>query len=139
VTEMPWHRAMASDADYEAVRRVLRSGCLAAGEEVTAFEAEFAALSGRQHAVAVSSVLRPSSWSCRSRRVREAQVVVPSLTFIASVNAVVWAGATPVFADIDPETLTLSPVSVAAALTQSTRAILGVEPVRPDRGLVAAP
>lgn len=60
--------------------------------------------------------------------IRSGEVICPSFTFCATPHAVRWVGATPVFADIDADTLCLDPVSVRSAITGKTRAILGVDP-----------
>ena len=125
---LQWHRASISDKEIAAVTRVLRSGCLAAGPETEAFEAEFATFVGRRHAIAVSSGTGALQLILAALDLRDdAEVILPSLTFVACASAVLHSGATPVFADVDPTTLTLDPLSVKHAISARTRAILGVD------------
>ncbi len=107
-------------ADVEAI---LRSGVLTNGPYVRRFEEETSAYLGVRHCVAVSSctaglmlVLRAAGLS--------GDVIVPSFTFAATAHAVQWNGLRPVFADVDPRTLTLAPASVERAVGMHTSAIL---------------
>jgi len=105
----------------------LRSGWVTQGPRVEAFEERFARAVGAEHAVAVSSGTAALFLSLHALGVGEGdEVVVPSLTFIASVNAIVHVGATPVLVDVDDDSYNLDPVAVASALTPRTRAILVV-------------
>jgi len=112
---IPFHRPSVGPDEEAAVLRCLRSGWLTSGPEAEAFEREFAEYVGARAAVAVSSGTAALHLACvlagwtRSER----WVVVPTLTFTATAAAVVMAGATPVFADVDPETLNLSAVTLA--------------------------
>ncbi len=120
-------RVHVGDDETEAVMRVLRSGRLVQGEEVAAFEDEFAALVGGRICVAVNSGTSALHLGLLAAGIGPGdEVVVPSFTFAATANAVVMAGATPVFADIEPETFCLDPDSVAAAVTSRTAAVIPV-------------
>lgn len=114
--------------EEEAVLRVMRSGGLAQGPEVTAFEAEFAAaLTPGATCVAVSSGTTGLHLGLLAAGVGPGdEVVVPSFSFAATANAVALTGATPVFADVDPRTLCLDAASVKDVLTART---VGVMPV----------
>jgi dTDP-4-amino-4,6-dideoxygalactose transaminase len=114
--------------EREAVDRVMRSGMIAQGPEVAAFETEFsAALAPGRACVAVSSGTSGLHLGLIAVGVGPGdEVIVPSFTFAATGNSVALAGATPVFADIDPRTFCLDPASVVAAITPKTRAILVV-------------
>lgn len=113
------------DAEREAVDRVLASGHIAQGPEVEAFEAEFALAVGAAHAVAVSNGTTALEIGLQSLGIGPGdEVIVPSLTFIATANAVRRVGATPVFADIDPKTYCISPDTVAPLVRRATRAVL---------------
>lgn len=114
--------------EREAVDRVMRSGMIAQGPEVAAFEEEFsAALVPDRACVAVSSGTSGLHLGLVAVGVGPGdEVIVPSFTFAATGNSVALAGATPVFADIDPRTFCLDPASVEAAITPKTRAILVV-------------
>ena len=111
-----------------AVDRVLRSGMLAQGPEVAAFEQEFSAHFGLgRSCVAVSSGTSGLHLGLLSAGVEPGdEVIVPSFTFAATANAVVLAGATPVFADIEAGSFCLDPASVEAAVTDRT---VGIMPV----------
>ncbi len=114
----------ALDAAY---RRVMDSGWVVLGPEVAAFEAEFAAYCGARHAVGVGNGLDALTLSLRAAGIGPgAEVIVPSHTYAATWIAVAAAGATPVPAEVDPETCTLDPAAAAAAVTARTAALLPV-------------
>lgn len=115
-------------AEFEAaLGRVLDSGAFVQGEEVAAFEEEFAAACGVPHAVAVSSGTAALHLALVAAGVGPGdEVIVPPFTFVATASAVVYAGATPVFADIEPAGYALDPAAVEAALTPRTRAVVPV-------------
>lgn len=125
---IPPAKPLIGEEEIAAVEKVLRSGMLAQGPEVKAFEIEFAEHFGLGRAcVAVNSGTSGLHAGLLSAGVRAGQeVIVPSFTFAATANAVALTGATPVFADIDPETFCLDPASVAAAITDRT---IGIMPV----------
>jgi dTDP-4-amino-4,6-dideoxygalactose transaminase len=120
------HRSLSPHVDA-AVARVLESGQFVLGPEVRAFEAEFAAYCGTRHCAGVSSgtsALHLALLACGVGPGDE--VVTVPFTFVASVAAIVQAGATPILVDVEPETLTMDPVRLEAAITPRTRAILPV-------------
>lgn len=126
------------DAEREGVLRVLDSGMLAQGPEVAAFEEEFAALIGAQHAVAVNSGTSALHLAFLAAGIGPGdEVIVPSFTFAATANAVALAGATPVFVDIDLADFCMDVAAAEAAVTSSTAAIMPVHlyghPARMDR------
>lgn len=108
--------------------RVLRSGLVAQGDEVAEFEREFgAALVGGRAQVAVNSGTSGLHLGLLAVGVGPGdEVIVPSFTFAATANSVALTGATPVFADIEPETFTLSSAAVEAAITSRTRGVMPV-------------
>jgi perosamine synthetase len=113
--------------EEEAILRVLRSGHLASGAEVDAFEAEFASYVQTQSAVAASSGTAALVLALHSLGIgREDEVIVPALTFVATANAVIALGARPVFADVDPRTFTIDPEVVKVLITPRTRAVIVV-------------
>ncbi len=115
------------DRIAERLAAVVDSGRYILGPEVEAFEREFASHLGARFCVGVASGTDALTIALRAMGVAPgAEVVVPSLTFYATAEAVVNAGATPVFCDIDPETYCVTPETVAAALTPATGAILPV-------------
>jgi dTDP-4-amino-4,6-dideoxygalactose transaminase len=110
-----------------AIERVVASGWFILGPEVEAFEAEFAAASGAAHAVGVGNGTDAIALLLRAVGVKHGdEVIVPALTAGYTASAVLLAGGTPVFADVDPETLTLDPASCEAAITPRTVAIVPV-------------
>src|SRR3954449_8045504 len=113
------------DADLEAVAPALRSGDLEAGARVAAFEAAFAEQLGVRHAVAVASCTAALHLAYIGAGVGPGdQVIVPSYTFAATAAAVLYCGATPVFAEVvGPHDLSLDPEDVAARITPRTRAV----------------
>src|ERR687885_2032089 len=107
---------------------VARSGRYILGPEVEAFEQEFAAYCGARHCVGVANGTDAITIALRALGVEPGdEVVVPSFTFYASVEAVVNAGARPVFCDVDAETFCVTRATVARALTARTRAIVAVD------------
>ena len=125
---IPPAKPIVGDEEREAVDRVLRSGMLAQGPEVKAFEEEFAEHFRLGRAcVAVNSGTSGQHLGLLSSGVRAGgEVIVPSFTFAATANSVALTGATPVFADIDAEDFCLSPAAIEAAITERT---VGVMPV----------
>lgn len=116
-----------TDPEIEAVAATLRSPHLSLGPRLPEFEAAFTALTGLPHAIAVSSGTAGLHLALLALNIKPGdEVIVPSFTFIAAANAIRYVGATPVFVDIDPLTLNLSPTAVEAAITPRTRAILAV-------------
>jgi dTDP-4-amino-4,6-dideoxygalactose transaminase len=110
-----------------ALRRVLRSGRFILGAEGEAFERECAAVLQVEHAVAVSSGSDALRLCLLALGIGPGdEVVTPALSFIASATAVLQVGARPVFADVDPVTLTLAPDRAEAAITGRTRALIAV-------------
>jgi perosamine synthetase len=125
---IPAAKVLIGDEERAAVDRVLRSGMIAQGPEVAAFEREFAdeLVDGRT-CVAVNSGTSGQHLGLLAAGVGPGQeVVVPSFTFAATANSVALTGATPVFADIDPDSFNLDPDAVEAAITDRT---VGVMPV----------
>jgi len=125
---IPPAKPIIGDEEREAVDRVLRSGMVAQGPEVAAFEREFSAhfVPGRP-SVAVNSGTAGLHLGLLAAGVGAGdEVIVPSFTFAATGNSVALTGGTPVFVDIEPETFTLDPEAVAAAITPKTKGILPV-------------
>ena len=113
--------------EIEEVLATLRSGWLSTGPRVARFEAAFARYTGAEHAVAVNSCTAALHLSLVAAGVGAGdEVITTPLTFCATANVVVHVGATPVFADIDPITMNLTPESAARAITSRTRAVMPV-------------
>jgi perosamine synthetase len=116
-----------SEAEIAAVSAVLRTPRLSLGEQLVAFESELARYVGSTHCVALSSGTAGLHLALLVAGIGAGdEVIVPSFAFIAVANAVRYVGAIPVFVDIDERTLNLDPISVAAAVTTRTRAMIVV-------------
>src|SRR3954449_5828495 len=110
-----------------AVHRVLDSGRFVLGPEVDAFEREWAAYLGAGHAIGVANGTEAITVALRALGVGPGdEVVVPSFTFWASAEAIPATGATPVFCDVDPDTMCVTAETVRAALTPRTKAVIAV-------------
>lgn len=123
-------RPFMGEAEAEAAAAVVRSGWIVGGPKLAAFEERFAALCEAPHAVGVSS------WTTGAFLLLHAlgigpgdEVLVPSLTFIASVNVIAHAGAKPVFVDVDPDTWNICPKDAARKITTRTKAIIPVDQI----------
>jgi len=112
--------------EEEAVIEVIRSKWISAGKKTKEFENAFAKLIGVKHAIAVSNCTAALHLALVALDIKEGdEVIVPSLTFVATVNAVKYTGATPVFADIiSKEDLTISPEDIERKITPKTKAVL---------------
>jgi dTDP-4-amino-4,6-dideoxygalactose transaminase len=120
-------RPFVGEEEVQAVARVLLSGRYVSGDEVSAFEQAFAGYIGTRFAVAVNSGTSALHVALEAMGVGPGdEVIVPPLTFFATVSAVLYLGAVPVFADIDPDNLCLSADSAAEKITVRTKAILPV-------------
>lgn len=125
---IPAAKPIIGRAERKAVDRVMRSGMIAQGPEVAAFEAEFGDhfVSGRA-CVALNSGTAGQHLGQLAAGVGPGdEVIVPSFTFAATGNSVALTGATPVFVDIEPETFGLDPRAVEAAITPRTKGIMPV-------------
>lgn len=113
--------------EQAAVAAVLASGQLAQGPRVAEFEERFASYCGVGYAVAVSSGTMALWLALLAHDIGPGdEVITTPFSFIATGNAILYAGATPVFVDIDPETFNIDPTQVEAAITSRTSAILPV-------------
>jgi perosamine synthetase len=127
-TFLPYGRQSVDEADIQAVVDVLRSDWLTTGPKVAEFEEAFAARVGAAHAVSFSSgtaALHAAAFAAGLKSGDEA--ITTPLTFAATANCVLYQGATPVFADIRGDTLTLDPEQVENKISPRTRAILPVD------------
>jgi len=126
--KVPLAETSFSDAEFEAVRRVLNSGWVSMGPETADFEKEFATYLNVAHAVAVSSGTAALHLALLAFGIGPGDdVIVPSLTFVATANAVRYVGARPVFADISGhDNWNVSPESIANKVTPMTKAVIVV-------------
>ncbi|WP_433555421.1 DegT/DnrJ/EryC1/StrS family aminotransferase [Pseudonocardia xinjiangensis] len=124
---IPVMRPLLGEEEAQAVADVVRSGWVAQGPRVAEFEKEFAASVGAAHGVATSSCTTALHLALHVLGIGPGdEVIVPSLSFIATANAVRYCGAVPVFADVDPLTGNLTPDTITAVRTPQTRAVLVV-------------
>jgi perosamine synthetase len=127
-TFLPYGRQSIDDDDIQAVVDVLRSDWLTTGSKVAEFEESFAAYVGTKHAVSFSSgtaALHAAAFAAGLKP--EDEAITTTLTFAATANCVLYQGATPVFADVCPDTLNLDPERLTAKISSRTRAILPVD------------
>lgn len=125
---IPLARPVIGERERELVDEVLRSGWLSLGPMVPRFERMWAERIGVKHAVAVSSGTAGLHLCLHAMGLGPGdEVITSSFSFVASANAVVFTGATPVFAEVDPLTFNMDPEAVEAAITPRTRAIMIVD------------
>lgn len=114
--------------DIEAVTETLQSDWLTTGPKVEAFENAFANFVGAEEAIAVANGTAALHAAMRAIDIGPGdEVIVPALTFAATANSVVFEDGTPVFADVNPDTLLLDPESVEERITEDTKAIMAVD------------
>ncbi len=124
---LPFSRPSITDVDIHAVNDVLRSGWITTGQNATAFEEAFRDTVGCTGAVALTSATAGMHVILKALGIGPGdEVITPSMTWVSTVNLIVLAGATPVFADIDKDTLMVSPDSIAPHLTDRTKLIIPV-------------
>jgi len=124
---IPIAKPLIGDEEINAVVEVLKSGMLAHGKEVEAFEREFADYLGAKHGIAVANGTAALDVALKALKIKPGdEVITTPFTFIASATSILFQGARPVFADIDPETYNLDPNEVLEKITDKTKAILVV-------------
>ncbi len=127
MTEIPFSRPTLRGHEGEAVAQVIATGWVSQGPRVREFEARFADRVGAAEAVAVSNCTTALQLALHVAGVGPGdEVIVPSMSFIATANSVWQCGATPVFADVDPRTFNLDPAAAERAITPRTKAIMPV-------------
>ena len=125
---LPYGRQSLDDADIQAVVEVLKSDWLTTGPKVGEFEERFAAWVGARHAVSFSSgtaALHGAAFAAGLEAGDEA--ITTPMTFCATANCILYQGATPVFADVSPDTLNLDPKEVSKKGSARTKAIFAVD------------
>ena len=123
---IPIFRPWFGEEEVEAVREVLLSGWVGPGKKVEEFERRFAEFVDVKYAVSLNSCSAALFLALKALNVEGGEVLTTSLTFVASNHAILQNDATPVFCDIDPETLNVDPKSIEANITSKTKAILVV-------------
>ena len=121
-------RQWIDEDDVQAVTEVLRSSYITCGPKVDEMERTLKEYTGAEYAVAVSNGTAALHCACMAAGIGPGdQVITTPLTFAASANCALYCGATPVFADIDPETYNIDPESVRAHVTERTKAVIAVD------------
>jgi perosamine synthetase len=124
---IPISKPFIGDEERQAVMQVLDSGMLVQGPRVARLEERFAQVCGAKYAVATSSGTTALHTSLLAHGIGPGdQVITTPFTFIASVNSILYTGATPIFVDIDAETFNINPQLIEQAITPQTKAILPV-------------
>jgi UDP-4-amino-4-deoxy-L-arabinose-oxoglutarate aminotransferase len=124
---LPFSRPNITQADIDAVTEVLRSGWITTGPKSAALEDAFRARVGSPHAVAVTSATAALHLLLRAYGIGPGdEVITPSMTWVSTANLIVLAGATPVFVDVDRETLMVSADEIDRRCTARTRLIIPV-------------
>jgi perosamine synthetase len=128
VRPVPLSRPFIDEREEELVLDVLRSGRLSLGPMIERFELMFAERVGAPYAAAVSSGTAGLHLLCHIAGLREGDEVITSpISFVATANCFIFEGATPVFADVDPDTLNLDPAAVEGSITERTKAVVAVD------------
>jgi dTDP-4-amino-4,6-dideoxygalactose transaminase len=118
---------MIEDAEIQEVVASMQSGWLGTGPKVARFEEDLRTYKGANHAVAVNSCTAALHLSILAANLKPGDEVITSpMTFCATVNAIIHAGATPVLADVHPETMNIDPQQIAARITERTRAVMPI-------------
>lgn len=113
--------------EIKAVTEVLKSGWIGLGPKTAEFEKRFASYVGARHAVALNSGTAALHLALLAANVGPGdEVIVPSLTFVSTAHVVMYVGARPVFADVEPDVLCLSPEDVVKKITAKTRVVIPV-------------
>lgn len=121
-------RQWIDEDDIESVVSVLRSDFLTCGPVIVQLEQELASYTGANYAVAVSNGTAALHCACMAAGIGPGdEVITTPLTFAASANCVLYCGAKPVFADINPETYNIDPDDVEAKITERTKAVIAVD------------
>lgn len=124
---LPFHVPLIEEDDMAAVRQVMQSGWITMGPKTVEFEQKFARFIGTRHAVAVNSGTAALHLALEAIGLNEGdEVLLPTLTFAATAEAVVYCRAKPVLMDCEPDTFNIDPVQVESAITPRTRAIIPV-------------
>jgi dTDP-4-amino-4,6-dideoxygalactose transaminase len=124
---LPFHSPVIGEREIAAVVEVLKSGWLTTGAKVREFERDFCRFIGCSHAVAVNSGTAALHLALAAIGLQAGdEVILPTMTFAATAEVVLYFGAKPVLVDCEPDTLNMDPAGLAAALTTKTRAIIPV-------------
>lgn len=126
-TFLPFSKPSITDADINAVCAVMRSGWITTGEQAALFEERFHDYTGAPHCVALASATAGMHLLLSALGIGPGdEVITPSMTWVSTVNLITLAGATPVFADIDRDTLMVLPDEINRCITSKTKLIIPV-------------
>ncbi len=124
---LPFNRPDIGAAEIAEIVDTLRSGWITTGPKTREFERRFADYVGTRHAIAVNSCTSGLHLALLAAGIGPGdEVIVPTITFCATANVVVHVGATPIFVDVEPDTLNMDPQCLAAAITLRTKAVIPV-------------
>ena len=124
---LPFSKPSISEDDITAVNEVLRSGWITTGPKNTEFERKFCDYVGCSESIALSSATAGMHIVLRSMGIGPGdEVITPSLTWVSTVNAIMFSGATPVFVDVDRDTLMVTSQHIEKSLTHNTKLIIPV-------------
>lgn len=127
-SHLPYATQSIDEDDIAAVVRVMQSGWLTTGPAVAHFEEALATYCGVRYARAVTSGTAALHAAVHAAGIGPGdEVIVPPISFVATANAVIYSGGTPVFADVEPHTLLLDPDQVAIKITSRTKAVIAVD------------
>lgn len=127
-TKIYYGHQLIEEDDICAVEKVLRSEYLTCGPAVEEMEQKLVAYTGAKYAVAVSNGTAALHCACMAAEIGKGdEVITTPMTFAASANCILYCGARPVFADIDPETYNIDPKSIEACITEKTKAVIAVD------------
>jgi perosamine synthetase len=125
---LPYGRQTIEEDDIAAVVEVLRSDWLTTGPKVDEFERALERFTGAAHAVVIANGTAALHAAMAALGIGPGdEVIVPAITFVASANCVVYHGGTPIFADVEADTLLIDPADVARKITPRTKAIVAVD------------
>ena len=128
--KIPISKIFIDEQEEQEVITVLRSGWIMQGPKVEMLEKEIASYVTTTHAIAVSSGTAALHLSLLALGIKEGdEVIVPSFSFVATSNCVLYVGATPVFADIDKKTFNIEPQDIEKKITKKTKAIIAVHQI----------
>ncbi|WMJ90216.1 UDP-4-amino-4,6-dideoxy-N-acetyl-beta-L-altrosamine transaminase [Anaerocolumna sp. MB42-C2] len=124
---IPYGRQWIDEDDIQAVVETLKSDYLTTGPKIAEFEKAIADYVGAEYAVGVSNGTAALHVACLAAGLQKGDEVITSpITFVASANCILYCGATPVFADIDPVTYNIDPADIRKKITNKTKAIIAV-------------
>lgn len=127
-TKIYYGRQFVDESDIAAVAQVLRSDFLTCGPKIGEMEQALTVYTGAKYAVAVSNGTAALHCACLAAGIGPGdEVITTPITFAASANCALYCGARPIFADIDPDTYNIDPVSIRACITERTKAVVAVD------------